>query len=267
MADKKISALTGASTPLAGTEVLPIVQSGSTVKVAVSDLTAGRSVSGTSFVPTGSTIPANGLYLPAANSVGLATNTTNAIYVDSSQNVFVGASASPSGLYSVKTASVTTSGAAFYGVNNGATSYYTLALWNKATTGDRRLVHFLAGATETEVGSIVYNGAVTVYATTSDHRLKTVIGAVSGSGERIDALQPVEYTWNSNGQSTRGFLAHQFQEVYADSVTGTKDAVNADGNPAYQSMQASTPEVIADLVAEIQSLRKRLTTLEAKTPA
>lgn len=45
MADKKISALTGATTPLAGTEVLPIVQSGSTVKVAVSNLTAGRSVS------------------------------------------------------------------------------------------------------------------------------------------------------------------------------------------------------------------------------
>ena len=45
MADKKISALTAASTPLAGTEVLPIVQSGSTVKVAVSDLTAGRAVS------------------------------------------------------------------------------------------------------------------------------------------------------------------------------------------------------------------------------
>jgi hypothetical protein len=42
MADKKISALTSASTPLAGTEVLPIVQGGATVKVAVSDLTAGR---------------------------------------------------------------------------------------------------------------------------------------------------------------------------------------------------------------------------------
>lgn len=44
MADKKISALTGATTPLAGTEVLPIVQSGATVKVPVSDLTAGRAV-------------------------------------------------------------------------------------------------------------------------------------------------------------------------------------------------------------------------------
>ena len=45
MADKKISALTAASTPLAGTEVLPIVQSSATVKVAVSDLTAGRTFS------------------------------------------------------------------------------------------------------------------------------------------------------------------------------------------------------------------------------
>lgn len=44
MADKKISALTAASTPLAGTEVLPIVQSGATVKVSVADLTNGRAV-------------------------------------------------------------------------------------------------------------------------------------------------------------------------------------------------------------------------------
>lgn len=52
MADKKISALTAASTPLAGTEVLPIVQSGATVKVAVSDLTAGRAVSAASVTTT-----------------------------------------------------------------------------------------------------------------------------------------------------------------------------------------------------------------------
>jgi hypothetical protein len=49
MADKKISALTASTTPLAGTEVLPIVQSGATVKVAVSDLTVGRAVAATSF--------------------------------------------------------------------------------------------------------------------------------------------------------------------------------------------------------------------------
>ena len=48
MADKKISQLTGASTPLAGTEVLPIVQSGSTVKISAADITAGRAISAAS---------------------------------------------------------------------------------------------------------------------------------------------------------------------------------------------------------------------------
>jgi len=63
MADKKISALTAASTPLAGTEVLPIVQSGATVKVAVSDLTAGRAMAASSL--TTATVQ-------ATNSGGLA---------------------------------------------------------------------------------------------------------------------------------------------------------------------------------------------------
>jgi hypothetical protein len=44
MADVKISGLPASTTPLAGTEVLPIVQGTTTKKVAVSDLTAGRAV-------------------------------------------------------------------------------------------------------------------------------------------------------------------------------------------------------------------------------
>jgi len=55
MADLKISALTASTTPLAGTEVLPIVQSGSTVKVSVADLTAGRSVSMSTMTATDGT--------------------------------------------------------------------------------------------------------------------------------------------------------------------------------------------------------------------
>jgi hypothetical protein len=81
MADVKISALPASTTPLAGTEVLPIVQSSTTKQVSVADLTVGRSVSGSSFVPTSSTIPANGVYLPAANTVGLASNSTAVLQV------------------------------------------------------------------------------------------------------------------------------------------------------------------------------------------
>ena len=42
MADSKISALPASTTPLAGTEVLPIVQSSATKQVSVANLTAGR---------------------------------------------------------------------------------------------------------------------------------------------------------------------------------------------------------------------------------
>jgi hypothetical protein len=45
MANSKISALTSATTPLAGTETLPVVQSGATTQVSVANLTAGRAIS------------------------------------------------------------------------------------------------------------------------------------------------------------------------------------------------------------------------------
>jgi len=115
------------------------------------------------------------------------------------------------------------------------------------------------------IGSITQSGTTAVlYNVTSDYRLKDVIGTVSGSGERIDALEPIDYSMKADGSKHRGFLAHKFQEVYPNSVTGTKDEIDAEGKPVIQQMDASTPEVIADLVAEIQSLRKRFATLESK---
>ena len=55
MADLKISALTAATTPLAGTEVLPIVQSSTTKQVSVANLTAGRNISAAIITSTGAT--------------------------------------------------------------------------------------------------------------------------------------------------------------------------------------------------------------------
>ena len=60
MADTKISALPASTTPLAGTEVLPIVQSTTTKKVSVADLTAGRAVGVGSLTSTG-TVSAAGV--------------------------------------------------------------------------------------------------------------------------------------------------------------------------------------------------------------
>jgi hypothetical protein len=90
MPDVKISALPAATVPLAGTEVLPIVQSATTRQVSVANLTAGRSVGGTNFIPSGSSVPTNGLYLPAANSLGFSTNSTNVATIDASGNLGLG---------------------------------------------------------------------------------------------------------------------------------------------------------------------------------
>jgi len=49
MSNTKISALTSATTPLAGTETLPIVQSGVTKQVSVDNLTTGKDVSARSY--------------------------------------------------------------------------------------------------------------------------------------------------------------------------------------------------------------------------
>jgi hypothetical protein len=55
MSNSKISALTSATTPLAGTETLPVVQSSTTKQVSVANLTAGRAVSGLTFQSTQTT--------------------------------------------------------------------------------------------------------------------------------------------------------------------------------------------------------------------
>jgi uncharacterized protein YqgC (DUF456 family) len=52
MADLKISQLTAATVPLAGTEVLPIVQSGTTKQVSVDNLTTGKAVAALSVTAT-----------------------------------------------------------------------------------------------------------------------------------------------------------------------------------------------------------------------
>jgi hypothetical protein len=100
MADKKISALTAATTPLAGTEVLPIVQSGATVKVSIADVTAGRAVSATSIATglgavgtpaytfTGDTN--TGMWSPAADTIAFSEGGNETMRINSVGNVGIG---------------------------------------------------------------------------------------------------------------------------------------------------------------------------------
>jgi hypothetical protein len=76
MADLKISQLTSATTPLAGTEVLPVVQSSTTKQVSVANLTAGRAVSGLSF-SAGTNIGLQNTSATAYSGVALNSNDSN----------------------------------------------------------------------------------------------------------------------------------------------------------------------------------------------
>ena len=67
-----------------------VLTSGSALTFDGTNFATTGTATATKLIPTGSSATGNGLYLPAANSVGLSTNGTNAVYIDSSQNVGIG---------------------------------------------------------------------------------------------------------------------------------------------------------------------------------
>nr|WP_295889286.1 hypothetical protein [uncultured Devosia sp.] len=133
--------------------------------------------------------------------------------------------------------------------NDGA----SLNLSRRSTTG--QVAAF--SVTGSQVGSISVDGSSTTYNTTSDYRRKPLWEQLSGFWERLEATNPVRFQWDT-GDWARGFIAHEFAVSYPGSVEGEKDAVDAEGKPVYQAMQASTSEVMADVVAALKDLNSRL---------
>ena len=337
MADLKISALTASTTPLAGTEVLPIVQSSTTKQVSVANLTVGRDTTtgrltagtgvdaltgngtgqvilsgagqtlntpgkptlyhkngvglgvysdyaidfevngGTSKVVAGKFTDTGNLNVLVGNVVmstsgkgittgssiplgfGVNGSTTQAL-IDTSGNFLVNA-ASANAKLSVETG--TNSVAGFF--KNETSGYQTVTVQNAGASGTRYLEWFIAGTTD--VGYITSNGTGVTYATLSDYRLKNITGALTGYKERVMSLQPKQGTWKSDNLEFRGFVAHEFADAYRASVTGEKDAVDENGKPVMQSMQASSSEVMADLVALVQEQQGLIESLKARLDA
>lgn len=106
-------------------------------------------------------------------------------------------------------------------------------------------------------GSISSSGLTTTYNTSSDYRLKNITGPITKSGEYIDSLNPVEGSWKADGSTFVGLIAHEVQEVSRTQVaTGTKDGEQM------QAMDYSASELIANMIAELKSLRARVAALE-----
>jgi len=178
--------------------------------------------------------------------------------IDSSGNLFVGTTSQITN----EKLSVNTGNTVGVGVKTtGGASNAPIFSWNATTSGDGFFVAFATETSLTVRGSITYNRAagLTSYNTTSDYRAKDITGPVTGSGALIDSVPVYMGTMKGATQERPMFIAH---EVPAYAHTGEKDAVDADGNPVYQQMDASA--LIPVMWAEIQSLRQRITALEAK---
>ena len=180
MADKKISALTGASTPLAGTEVLPIVQGGATVKVAVSNLTAGRQVGMssynigiTAFTPTAAGTISDGTDNTAAEKI-------TELLVVSDDNSWKTSGAS----FAAYRTYLSVSGATIY-VSNGAARYRSVNFTpegNIALATANKGIDFSANANAPGMTSELLKWYEEGTWTPNQGAGLTVVGAFSSSG-------------------------------------------------------------------------------------
>lgn len=120
----------------------------------------------------------------------------------------------------------------------------------------------------TEVGSISVDATETTYNTSSDYRLKINKKTVKNAISQINKLNPYTFNWKrAPDKETLGFFAHEVAEVIPGAVQGEKDAVDADGNPIYQTIDHSklVPLLVAALQEEIKArkeLEKRIKALE-----
>ena len=200
-------------------------------------------------------------YNAPSGTAGNAITFTQAMTLDVSGKLLVGTT---SQLINESTLSLLSSGNTMTVKTTGGAGTVPILCWNNAASGTINLINFFYGSSLTAGGTITTNGTVTTLNSPSDYRLKNITGALTTSGAFIDALKPLVGTYKSNGSAFVGFIADQLQEVSPSSVQGEKDTVDENGNPVYQSLAYASPEIITNLIAEIQSVRKRLAALENK---
>jgi hypothetical protein len=181
-----------------------------------------------------------------SGTAGATITFTQAMTLDASGNLLVGTTATYGG-----------PGRINVGFNQSTNFGITIRNTNAAATG---IFVSFENSGGTGNGSISQaSSSAVLYNTTSDYRLKNITGPITTSGAYIDSLKPVEGTWKADGSTFVGLIAHETQEASRTIVaTGTKDGEQIQG------MDYSSAEIIANLIAELQSLRARVASLESK---
>jgi len=115
----------------------------------------------------------------------------------------------------------------------------------------------------TQVGSITMSNSATAFNTSSDYRLKENVVDMTGAIDRVKQLKPSRFNFISESDSkvVDGFLAHEVSNIVPEAITGTKDEVDADGNPVYQGIDQS--KLVPLLVGAIKELTARIEALES----
>ena len=188
-------------------------------------------------------------YTAPSGTAGNPITFTQAMTLDTSGNLYLGAA---SGLSNVN-------GVSFNNVTNGWASFNHL---NGTASG---IAYAYFGYNGSAIGAITQSGTTAVlYNTTSDHRLKTNVQPLSGALAKVQALKPSEFDW-VDGRHDDGFIAHELQAVLPNVVTGDKDAVNDDGTPKYQ--QVDYARIVPTLCAAIQEQQQIITDLKTRIEA
>lgn len=106
------------------------------------------------------------------------------------------------------------------------------------------------------------NGATSLVSS-SDYRLKENIVPIEDAVEKVKLLKPSRFNFKHVSDTTLdGFIAHEVAEVVPMAVDGEKDAVDENGDPIYQGIDAS--KLIPILTAALQDALARIEVLEKK---
>lgn len=250
MADKKISALTGATTPLAGTEVLPIVQSGATVKVAVSDLTAGRAISATSVTAsTGNLIQGSsgkGVTTGGAYSLGFGTNgSTTQFTIDTSSSTTITAPANTNTFLTLA----------------GSGAWNTVLALTSGGGGGENISAVSGLRVYTSSNGVFLSSGATAWSAYSDARLKNVTGTYENAIDIVNQLQPIKFTWKSDADNKPcvGVIA---QSVLASVPEAVEEISMGDDRTGEKYLTVRYQDLIPVLIASIQQLSKEIETLK-----
>jgi hypothetical protein len=126
------------------------------------------------------------------------------------------------------------------------------------------VVGFYSGGTRR--GDVSISGSTCSFNNTSDYRLKENVVGIDNASARLTQLKPCRFNFIDEPTKTvDGFLAHEAQAVVPEAVTGTKDAVDTDGNPVYQGIDQS--KLVPLLTAALQEALAKIETLEVRLTA